>query len=68
MMLWLVQHAKARFSVLLDACQRQGANVVCLRGTAAVARPSLKDLLLFPEARTDTLVLPRGGAPLASGR
>jgi antitoxin Phd len=28
----------------------------------AAARPNLKDLLLAPEARTETLVPPRGGA------
>lgn len=76
MTVWPVQHAKARFSELLDACQREGPQVVSRRGTEtavlvpieqwrrlqAAARPSLKELLLSPEARTDSLVPPRGGA------
>ena len=74
MTVWPVQHAKARFSELLDACQREGPQVVSRRGTEAAvlvpieqwrrlqaaARPTLKELLLSPEARTDTLVPPRG--------
>ena len=83
MAVWPVQHAKARFSELLDACQREGPQVVSRRGTEAAvlvpieqwhrlqaaARPNLKDLLLAPEARSDALVPPRGGArrrPLAA--
>ena len=76
MTIWPVQHAKARFSELLDACQREGPQVVSRRGTEAAvlmpieqwhrlqaaARPSLKQLLLSPEARTDELVPPRGEA------
>ena len=76
MTIWPVQHAKARFSELLDACQREGPQVVSRRGTEAAvlvpieqwrrlqsaARPSLKQLLLAPEARTDELVPPRGEA------
>ena len=76
MTVWPVQHAKARFSELLDACQREGPQVVSRRGTEAAvlvpieqwrrlqaaARPSLKELLLSPEARTDSLVPPRGAA------
>lgn len=76
MTVWPVQHAKARFSELLDACQREGPQVVTRRGTEtavlvpieqwrrlqAAARPSLKELLLSPAARTDTLVPPRGAA------
>jgi len=71
---WPVQHAKARFSELLDACQREGPQVVSRRGAEtavlvpieqwrrlqAAARPSLKELLLAPESRTDELVPPRG--------
>jgi len=59
----------ARFSELLDACQRDGPQVVSRRGTEpavlvpiaqwrhlqAAARPSLKELLLAPEARTETM-------------
>jgi antitoxin Phd len=73
---WPVQHAKARFSELLDACQREGPQVVSRRGVdtavlvpidewrrvQAAARPSLKQLLLASEARTDGLVPPRGRA------
>ncbi|MFM7547437.1 MAG: type II toxin-antitoxin system Phd/YefM family antitoxin [Cyanobacteriota bacterium] len=33
MTIWPVQHAKARFSELLDACQREGPQVVSRRGT-----------------------------------
>ena len=71
-----VQHAKARFSELLDACQREGPQVVSRRGTEAAvlvpieqwhrlqaaARPTLKQLLLTPEGRTEELAPPRGGA------
>jgi prevent-host-death family protein len=73
---WPVQDAKARFSELLDACQREGPQVVSRRGTEtavlvpiaqwrhlqAAARPSLKELLLASEARTEALVPPRGRA------
>lgn len=76
MIIWPVQHAKARFSELLDACQREGPKVVSRRGIEAAVlvaieqwrrlqastRPSLKQLLLAPEARTDELVPPRGEA------
>jgi prevent-host-death family protein len=76
MAVWPVQDAKARFSELLDAFQREGPQVVSRRGTEAAvlvpieqwhrlqaaAWPNLKDLLLAPEARTETLVPPRGGA------
>ena len=76
MTVWPVQHAKARFSELLDACQREGPQVVSRRGTEAAvlvpieqwrrlqasARPSLKQLLLAPDARTGELVPPRGRA------
>ena len=71
-----VQHAKARFSELLDACQREGPQVVSRRGTEAAvlvpieqwrrlqaaARPSLKQLLLATERRTDDLAPQRGEA------
>lgn len=76
MTVWPVQHAKARFSELLDACQREGPQVVSRRGTEAAvlvpieqwrrlqaaARPSLKELLLSTDARTECLVSPRGAA------
>ena len=76
MKVWPAQDAKARFSELLDTCQREGPQVVSRRGreTAvlvpveewrrlqAAARPSLKQLLLAPEARTEALVPTRGQA------
>ncbi|MCP9882056.1 type II toxin-antitoxin system Phd/YefM family antitoxin [Cyanobium sp. Alchichica 3B3-8F6] len=76
MTVWPVQHAKARFSELLDTCQREGPQVVSRRGCEAAvlvpidewrrlqaaARPSLKDLLLSPGARSEMLVPPRGQA------
>jgi antitoxin Phd len=76
MKVWPVQDAKARFSELLETCQWEGPQVVTRRGKEmavlvpiqewrrlqAMARPSLKDLLLAPEARTVDLVSPRGRA------
>jgi prevent-host-death family protein len=76
MTVWPVQDAKARFSELLETAQREGPQVVTRRGREAAvlvpiepwrqlqaaARPSLKDLLLAPEARTERLVPPRGQA------
>lgn len=71
---WQVQDAKARFSEFLDASLTEGPQVVTRRGveTAVLvpieqwrslerrARPNLKDLLLAPEPRTETLTPPRG--------
>jgi prevent-host-death family protein len=76
MKVWPVQHAKARFSELLDTCQREGPQVVSRRGSEAAvlvpidewrrlqaaARPSLKELLLAQDPRTESLVPPRGQA------
>jgi len=73
---WPVHHAKARFSELLDACQREGPQVLSRRGVdtavlvpieewrrvQAAARPSLKQLLMAAEARTEALVPVRGRA------
>ncbi|MDE2662262.1 MAG: type II toxin-antitoxin system Phd/YefM family antitoxin [Gemmatimonadota bacterium] len=70
---WQVQEAKARFSALLETALTQGPQVVTKRGVEAavlvpidhwrrlekMAKPSLKELLLAPEARTDHLVPPR---------
>ena len=81
MTVWPVQHANARFSELLDACQREGPQVVSRRGAEAAvlvpieqwqrlqaaARPSLKQLLLTPEARTEVLVPSGCGGALAHG-
>lgn len=73
---WPVQDAKARFSEFLDACLAEGPQMVTKRGNEAAvlvpveewrrlqaaARPSLKQLLLSEEARTEVLVPPRGRA------
>lgn len=73
---WPVQEAKARFSEFLDACLIEGPQLVTRRGAEAAvlvpvdewrrlqaaARPSLKQLLLSDQARTDLLVPARGNA------
>lgn len=67
---WQVQDAKARFSEFLDGTIKKGPQVVTRRGVEAAllvpieewnrlqkaARPSLKDLLLAPEARFENLI------------
>jgi antitoxin Phd len=67
---WQVQDAKARFSEFLDATIKKGPQIVTRRGveTAVLvpieewnrlqkaARPSLKALLLAPEARFENLI------------
>jgi len=70
---WSVQDAKAKFSALLDACQAQGPQFLTRRGAEIAvvtsleesrrlqAGPSLKELLLRDEARTDELTPPGGG-------
>ena len=71
---WPVQDAKARFSEFLETCLAQGPQMVTKRGAEAAvlvpadewrrlqaaARPSLKQLLLTDDARTD-LPLPARG-------
>lgn len=71
---WPVQDAKARFSELLDTCEREGPQVVTRRGeeTAVVVpvaewrrlqgtrTPTLKELLLTDFARGDLNIPPRG--------
>lgn len=73
---WAVQEAKARFSEFLDTCLTEGPQMVTKRGTEAAvlisvdewrrlqanARPSLKQLLLADEGRTDLIVPERGKA------
>lgn len=73
---WPVQDAKARFSEFLDACLVEGPQMVTRRGAEAAvlvpvqewrrmqsaARPSLKQLLLSDQARTDLIVPLRGQA------
>jgi len=67
---WQVQDAKARFSEFLDATIKKGPQVVTRRGveTAVLvpieewnrlqraARPSLKALLLTPDARFENVI------------
>ena len=71
---WPVQDAKARFSEMLDACLREGPQMVTRRGAQAavlvpmqewqrlhaIDRPSLKELLLMDSGRSDMLVPPHG--------
>jgi antitoxin Phd len=73
---WPVQDAKARFSEFLEKCLTEGPQMVTKRGTEAAvlvpaqewrrlqasARPSLKELLLWPQAKTTALVPARGRA------
>ena len=70
---WQVQTAKARFSELLEKTMAEGPQIVTRRGieTAVVvpleqwrsllriAQPNLKDLLLAPAPRTESLAPPR---------
>ena len=70
---WQVQDAKARFSELLETSLSDGPQIVTRRGVEMAvlvpieqwrrlertARRDLKELLLAPEARTDTLTPPR---------
>ena len=71
--IWQVQDAKARFSELLEASLSDGPQIVTKRGVETavlvpigqwrrleeMAKPDLKELLLTPEARADTLTPPR---------
>jgi prevent-host-death family protein len=71
---WPIQDAKARFSEFLDACLAEGPQMVTRRGAEAAvlvpiqlwrhtqerARPTLKELLLAPDARTEMLMPARG--------
>jgi antitoxin Phd len=73
---WPVQDAKARFSEFLERCLAEGPQLVTKRGAEAAvlvsadewrrlqaaARPSLKELLLAHQARTEQLAPARGGA------
>lgn len=66
---WQVQEAKAKFSELLETSRAAGPQIVTKRGVNAavlvsieewermkqLARSGLKDLLLSPEARTESL-------------
>ncbi|MBO6725335.1 MAG: type II toxin-antitoxin system Phd/YefM family antitoxin [Rhizobiaceae bacterium] len=73
---WHVQDAKARFSEFLEACVKDGPQLVTKRGKAQAvlvplsewarltknAQPSLKELLLTDHARGELNVPPRGNA------
>lgn len=73
-MVWPVYDAKARFSELLDAALEQGPQIVSRRGVEtavlvpidewkrlkALARPSIKDVLLDPNGPHDLEIPPRG--------
>ena len=66
---WQVQDAKARFCEFLEACRLEGPQIVTKRGVEAavlvpieqwrrlekMTKPNLKDLLLAPDARTESL-------------
>jgi antitoxin Phd len=76
MQTWAVQDAKAKFSEFLDACISEGPQMVTKRGAQAavlvpmdewkrlqaLARPSIKQLLLSDAGRTDSLVPARAPA------
>ena len=73
---WPVQDAKARFSEFLEACIKDGPQIVTKRGAEAAvlvpveewrrlkatSRPSIKQLLLSEVGRTEALTPPRGNA------
>jgi antitoxin Phd len=73
---WPVQDAKARFSEFLERCLTEGPQMVTKRGAEAAvlvpaeewrrlraaAQPSLKELLLSAQGRTETLAPARGRA------
>lgn len=72
-MAWQVQEAKARFSEMLETSRVEGPQIVTKRGveTAVLvameewkeiqrrAKPRIKEWLLAPEARTESLTPPR---------
>lgn len=76
MQTWPVQDAKARFSELLDACIAGKPQMVTKRGMEAAvlvpvdvwrrlqasSKPSLKQLLLSDQARSDLVIPARGKA------
>lgn len=73
---WQVHEAKARFSEFLWASITDGPQIVSKRGVEVAVlvsialwrrlekmeKANLKELLLAPEARTETLVPPRASA------
>ena len=74
MQFWPLQDAKARFSEILDKCLAEGPQMVTKRGAEAAvlvptdewrrikasAQPSVKELLLSNQGRTESLVPARG--------
>ena len=70
---WQVREARARFGALLEASVKEGRRVVPRRGVETavllpigqwrelqkLTRPGLKEALLAPEPRTETLTPPR---------
>jgi len=76
MKIWPIQDAKARFSEFLEACIAEGPQMVTKRGTEAAvlvpveqwrrlqaaSRPSLKELLLSQDGRSEALTSPRRAA------
>ncbi len=76
MQTWSSHDAKAKFSELLDTCLTEGPQMLTKRGVEAAvlvpmhkwrrlqsaARPSLKQLLLSSEGRTELLIPQRGKA------
>ena len=74
---WQMQTAKARFSEFLEASLAEGPRLVTKRGVPAavlvpfeqwrkmelLAKPSLKDVLLAPEARSEVLAPSRRARP-----
>jgi antitoxin Phd len=72
---WPVQDAKARFSEMLEACRREGPQLVTKRGADAAVlvpieewerlketrRPTLKELLLSENGPHDLIIPPRRG-------
>jgi prevent-host-death family protein len=76
MKIWPVQHAKAKFSEMLETCVSEGPQMVSKRGIVEAvlvpvaewerlqaAKPlTLKELLLSDEGRFDLEIPPRGRA------
>ena len=74
---WQVQDAKEHFSEMLETSLADGPQIVTNRGVEAavlvpieqwrrlvrMTKPDLKELLLAPEPRTDTLTPPRRDLP-----
>ena len=82
MRVWTLRDAKARFFELLDACVRDGPQVLSRSGKqtavlvsmsewnriASAGRPTLKQLLLSEQGRTELELPPRGSARRRPGQ